>query len=181
MRADSFRVLLGSTAQARLNRVLAAPVVYQSPRLSPDGKRLAVTVSAKDIQVYDLQRDSVTRLTFMGQNYFPVWTPRRRTHRLRVVVSRPGKFPAVDPFGRSRRSAAIARKQERSSAVFVFTRWQAPGVLGERCGARSFDCASGFERSGASRARQTGDLPQHGPWRFPVVSEPSAPPLGRRL
>jgi Tol biopolymer transport system component/predicted Ser/Thr protein kinase len=55
--------------------LLAAPGAYLAPRLSPDGKRLAVTVNAKDIQVYDWQRDSVTRLTFTGQNSFPVWSP----------------------------------------------------------------------------------------------------------
>jgi len=47
-------------------------------RFSPDGKRLALAVGPSgsgDIQVYDCQRDTLTRLTFTQTNAFPVWTP----------------------------------------------------------------------------------------------------------
>jgi serine/threonine-protein kinase len=57
----------------------AKPDLYDAPRLSPDGKRLAMLVGEfgiADEWVYDLQRDSMTRLTF-GGSYFsnPAWTP----------------------------------------------------------------------------------------------------------
>lgn len=59
--------------------LLARQGIYQRPRLSPDGKRLALTVaegSSRDIQVYDWQNDRTTKLTF-GERYFdyPAWSP----------------------------------------------------------------------------------------------------------
>jgi serine/threonine-protein kinase len=47
----------------------------ESPRLSPDGNRLALSV-AGDLFVHDLQRHTATRLTFdAALNWQPVWTP----------------------------------------------------------------------------------------------------------
>jgi Tol biopolymer transport system component len=58
---------------------LAAPAnVYRAPSLSPDGRRIAVPISGQETQtwLYDLSRDTLTRLTFGGnQNQNPVWTP----------------------------------------------------------------------------------------------------------
>ena len=57
----------------------AEPGPYRSLSLSPDGKRVALTVREKgssDVWVYDPQRDAMTRLTFGGADYdFPVWSP----------------------------------------------------------------------------------------------------------
>jgi serine/threonine-protein kinase len=58
--------------------LLPSPALYLAPRLSPDGKRLALGVGptgAGDIQVYDWQRDTMTRLTFTQRSMYPVWTP----------------------------------------------------------------------------------------------------------
>jgi dipeptidyl aminopeptidase/acylaminoacyl peptidase len=58
--------------------LLAAPGLHFAPRFSPDGKRLALAVGAPgagDIQIYDWQRDTMTRLTFTQTNLCPVWTP----------------------------------------------------------------------------------------------------------
>jgi serine/threonine-protein kinase len=53
--------------------------VYTTPRFAPDGRRLALTVFANeknDVWVYDLDRDSMMRLTSApGANRAPVWTP----------------------------------------------------------------------------------------------------------
>ncbi|MEO7145794.1 MAG: winged helix-turn-helix domain-containing protein [Bryobacteraceae bacterium] len=47
----------------------------ETPRLSPDGNRLALEV-AGDLFVHDLQRGTATRLTFdAGLNRHPAWTP----------------------------------------------------------------------------------------------------------
>jgi serine/threonine protein kinase/Tol biopolymer transport system component len=58
---------------------VAAPVrAYQYPRLSPDGRRVAVGISDQDTQVwlYDFSRETPTRLTFEGDtNTTPTWTP----------------------------------------------------------------------------------------------------------
>jgi len=50
-----------------------------APHLSPDGKRVAVTVLTEgnlDVWVYEWERDTMTRLTFTpGFDGFPVWSP----------------------------------------------------------------------------------------------------------
>ncbi|MGH9862509.1 MAG: protein kinase domain-containing protein [Candidatus Acidiferrales bacterium] len=50
---------------------------FIGPRLSPDGSRLAVEIGGPttDIWVYDLARQTLTRLTFEGSNFVPFWTP----------------------------------------------------------------------------------------------------------
>ncbi|MGD1097792.1 MAG: protein kinase, partial [Bryobacteraceae bacterium] len=58
--------------------LLAKPGVYGRHSLSPDGQQLALDVpdgSANSIWVYDWQRDTMTRLTFAGNNLGPVWSP----------------------------------------------------------------------------------------------------------
>ena len=60
----------------------------ETPRLSPDGNRLALSV-AGDLYVHDLQRGTVTRLTFdAALNRQPVWTPDGTAHCLRLGCSR---------------------------------------------------------------------------------------------
>ena len=54
---------------------------YESPRLSPDGKRVAVVrrdlqTRSRDIYVIDLARGAGSRLTFdPGDDRYPVWSP----------------------------------------------------------------------------------------------------------
>ena len=54
----------------------APPRSYYSPRLSPDGQRLAVRIGPpNDIWVFDISRKTLTRLTFEGEDDLPIWTP----------------------------------------------------------------------------------------------------------
>jgi Tol biopolymer transport system component/predicted Ser/Thr protein kinase len=53
--------------------LLAKPDYYNSPRISPDGQRLAV--STTDAWVYEWQRDTMMRLTFGVANPLPTWSP----------------------------------------------------------------------------------------------------------
>ena len=62
----------------------ARPAIYRELNLSPDGKRIALSVidgsrqDVQDVWVYDPQRDAMTRLTSGGgESYyrFPVWSP----------------------------------------------------------------------------------------------------------
>src|SRR5262245_47521783 len=60
--------------------LLAKPARYAStPRLSPDGKKLATTVrdgASQDVWIYDTERDSMTRLTFGTQTFVSaIWSP----------------------------------------------------------------------------------------------------------
>jgi Tol biopolymer transport system component len=62
-------------AAGKTQPLLAKPGVYQRPRVSPDGQRLALD-DASDIWVYEARRDTMTRLTFGGgTNLAPVWSP----------------------------------------------------------------------------------------------------------
>jgi serine/threonine-protein kinase len=58
---------------------LAAPIAgYSAPRLSPDRQRIAAAVAGDtnfDIWTYALERGALTRLTFEGDNTWPVWSP----------------------------------------------------------------------------------------------------------
>ncbi len=56
----------------------ARPNAFETPRFSPDGRRLAVTLRSgnTDVYVYDLARGTLTRLTFdPGEDETPVWIP----------------------------------------------------------------------------------------------------------
>jgi len=58
--------------------LLSTPGAYVLPRFSPDGRRLALTITGgtgTDIYLYDWQRETMTRLTFTGHAHVPVWTP----------------------------------------------------------------------------------------------------------
>jgi serine/threonine-protein kinase len=57
--------------------LLTSPGVYYHPRISPEGRRLALTEMTKgqEIFVYDIKREAVTRLTFDGRSSLPVWSP----------------------------------------------------------------------------------------------------------
>jgi serine/threonine-protein kinase len=59
--------------------LMARPGRYFTPRFSPDGNWLALSVNSgkgRDIYVYDWRHDTMPRLTFNGQsNFMPVWTP----------------------------------------------------------------------------------------------------------
>jgi len=50
---------------------------YASPSISPDGKQIALTLqgSSYDAWVYDLQRATLTKVTFGADDYNPHWSP----------------------------------------------------------------------------------------------------------
>jgi serine/threonine-protein kinase len=65
-------------SSGKMEPLLNSPRAYYNPRLAPDGKRVAYSVSLKDIEVYDWTKDRTTRLTFAQQNQVnahPVWAP----------------------------------------------------------------------------------------------------------
>ncbi|MDP2577143.1 MAG: hypothetical protein Q8W48_05485, partial [Candidatus Palauibacterales bacterium] len=50
----------------------------EAPRFSPDGGRIALAVEEggnRDIWIYEMEQGTLSRLTFEGDNRYPVWTP----------------------------------------------------------------------------------------------------------
>jgi serine/threonine-protein kinase len=62
-----------------------------TPRLSPDGKRLAYFLPRHlrdcDLWIYDFDRQTSTRLTFEGNNVFPVWAPDGKSLVFSTLIS----------------------------------------------------------------------------------------------
>ena len=61
-----------------VEEALAAPLRnYYNPRLSPDGQRITTHIQGEsnDVWVYDITGQTLTRMTFEGNNQFPIWTP----------------------------------------------------------------------------------------------------------
>jgi eukaryotic-like serine/threonine-protein kinase len=64
--------------QGKFTPLRETPGDYYSPAFSPDGKRLALAINdgkRSDIWVYEWAHDTLTRLTFSGNNFYPIWTP----------------------------------------------------------------------------------------------------------
>ncbi|MDO8677505.1 MAG: protein kinase [Acidobacteriota bacterium] len=62
----------------KVEATIGAPALYENPRLSPDGKRLAIFKpdGGGDIWVIDLERDISARFTFdSSSDNIPVWSP----------------------------------------------------------------------------------------------------------
>jgi serine/threonine protein kinase/Tol biopolymer transport system component len=53
------------------------PHVYNDPRLSPDGRTIAIGTQEDGFQIWliDLSRETLSRFTFLGNNRVPIWTP----------------------------------------------------------------------------------------------------------
>jgi serine/threonine-protein kinase len=73
------RTLVWVDREGQEEPLAAEPQGYEYPRISPDGSRLAVSVSeseAEDVWIYDLEREILTRLTFdPATDHNPLWTP----------------------------------------------------------------------------------------------------------
>jgi len=64
--------------KGELQPVGLKPSIYQGPRLSPDGRQIAMTIRGRDTEVwlYDLERGTLRRMTFgPGEDESPVWSP----------------------------------------------------------------------------------------------------------
>jgi Tol biopolymer transport system component len=72
------RSLVWVTRNGAEQPVTAPARAYRIPRLSPDGRRVLVAIDEQETQIwlYDLSRETLTRLTFEGKvNQGPVWAP----------------------------------------------------------------------------------------------------------
>ena len=70
------RTLVWVDRTGREERILAEPRGYAYPRISHDGRRVALDVrgAEEDIWVWNFEAETLNRLTFGGDDSYPVWT-----------------------------------------------------------------------------------------------------------
>ena len=77
--ADTLLTIVDAAGAAE--RIPLSPRGFYPPRFSPDGTRLAFTVGegysgvAGDVWVFSLASQGLNRLTFGGNEFYPLWTP----------------------------------------------------------------------------------------------------------
>ena len=72
------RLLVKINDKGEITDLNAPPNIYLEPRISPDGKKIAVVIAKGkdyDIWIFDIQRKSLRKLTFGGNNRTPTWSP----------------------------------------------------------------------------------------------------------
>jgi serine/threonine protein kinase len=105
-----------------VSKELTAPVnSYVTPRISPDGKMLAVQIfnaGGEDLWIYDFSRNTLMRLTFSGGggSAAPLWTPdsRKVIYRSRVPTL---TFRAKSPDGSGAEETLFSKELEDPSAT----------------------------------------------------------------
>jgi len=73
-----FQPVLVTSGGATVTALIREPGKYGTPRFSPDGGRVAISVvgtNTTDIWIYNVARNTFTRLTNEGANMRPEWTP----------------------------------------------------------------------------------------------------------
>ena len=76
--AESPRELVWVDREGSVTPLTETPRAFEAPRLSPDGRRIAITIRTAnpDVWVYDLSRSTLTRLTFDAEeDETAIWTP----------------------------------------------------------------------------------------------------------
>jgi serine/threonine-protein kinase len=135
------RSLVWVNRQGREEPIKAPPRAYTVPRLSPDGTRVALEIRdlENDIWIWDLARQTLTRLTFdPALDQAPVWTPDGR----RVIFASPRGGPpnlfahAADGTGADERLTTSTVAQLPNSAAPDGT-----GVAGFEVGSAGPDVA----------------------------------------
>ncbi len=72
------RTLVRVDRQGKARAITEKRHRFRHPRLSPDGRRVAVTITnsnGNDLWIQEVDRDILTRLTFEGSSSIPIWSP----------------------------------------------------------------------------------------------------------
>jgi Tol biopolymer transport system component len=76
---SDLRSLVWADRQGSVERLTITRGIFSSPRLSPDGRMLAVVIDSlqekSNIWTVDVETGTFTRLTSEGNNILPIWTP----------------------------------------------------------------------------------------------------------
>ena len=103
------------------------PAEYESPRVSPDGRYVAVEVRGvnTDVIIYDLERDISTRLTFeTSVDGFPVWS--RDGQRVAFASDRDG---TLDVYAKAADGTGQVERLTTSESFQAPEVWLADGQL----------------------------------------------------
>lgn len=94
------RSLVWAESDGNLEPLAAPRRNYRAPRISPDGRRIALEINDAgryDVWIYDAERSTLSRLTFEGNNFSPLWTPDGR--EITFVSDSGGRFAILSkPF-----------------------------------------------------------------------------------
>jgi serine/threonine-protein kinase len=103
------------------------------PRLSPDGKRVALWRYGDNSQVwlYEFARDTMTQLTVERRSFWPHWTPdgRRLVFSSEVPAAMPGELLSSDLFWRPADGSRRAEELLERELVQDPTSWSPDGKL----------------------------------------------------
>jgi serine/threonine-protein kinase len=94
--AQAERKLIWFDRQGKVQALPAPLRAYADPQISPDGRRLAVAIvsgRSSSVWTYDLDRNSLNRLTF-DTSISPVWSPDGK--RIAFLGQQPGRRPRVE-------------------------------------------------------------------------------------
>jgi serine/threonine-protein kinase len=136
------RTLVWVDRQGREAPITAPERGYVYPRLSPDGTRVALSISDQgtNIWVWDLSRETLTRITFgRDTNQYPAWMPDGR--RLLFGSGGPGGFES-NVFWQAADGAGSAEQLTQSTKSVIPSSVSPDGsrvVLRE--GTRTYDLA----------------------------------------
>ena len=115
--------------EGRFKTLRETPGGYNNPAFSPDGKRLALEIfdgKRRDIWVYVWERDTITRLTFGGENNgYPVWTPDGQ----RIVYSSQEKGGAFNLWWTRADGAGDAQRLAESKYFQIGRSWRPDGKV----------------------------------------------------
>ena len=118
-----FRTLLWVDPRGTVQPLTLPPDTYGHPRLSPDGRRLAVWMTADpDIWIYDFSGDALNRLTFEGANDNPIWTPDGK--RITFSSNRTG---SQNLFWKSADGSGAVEQLTASEHVDIASSWSPDG------------------------------------------------------
>ena len=144
------RTLVWVDRDGREEELPAPSAPYESPRLSPDGRSIAVEVrdpENADVIVYDLQRQTSTRLTFDSErDSYPLWSPDGQRVLFRSSREVPPNIysKAADGTGEVERvttsdstQAPLSWSADGQSLVIMDTRGSNPNLASVSLGAES--------------------------------------------
>jgi serine/threonine protein kinase/Tol biopolymer transport system component len=132
--ASGQRTLVWVDRKGKEEPITAAPNNYLAPRISPDGKRVALQVSSGsngDIWIWDLDRENLMRLTFNEDSHNPIWTldGQRIVFESDVRQNPALYWKAADGTGETERLSSAQKGRLAPSAwssdgkILVLTEW----------------------------------------------------------